>query len=192
MARPSKKGINIVKITDASLRCCYDHGLSEITVGQVAKKAGLSVGTIYLYYENKEELIANLYVQVQKRFDEVILPEITKESSGEKQFKRTFSLIFKYYMSHPLEFSFIEQYTNSSYSKSIFSAFSGSVQQLFHKMYKENMKEDLIQKLPLVVISSMIHGSIVALVKKHHQGQEKISITKGNQLIAALWKGISV
>src|SRR5579859_6834994 len=44
------------QIVDAALAVFGEHGLSASRLEDIAKRAGLSKGTIYLYFPNKEEL----------------------------------------------------------------------------------------------------------------------------------------
>jgi AcrR family transcriptional regulator len=44
------------QILDAALEVFGEHGLAEARLDDIAKRAGLSKGTIYLYFPNKEEL----------------------------------------------------------------------------------------------------------------------------------------
>jgi AcrR family transcriptional regulator len=46
-----------VEIADAAMRVFAEKGFDLATLDEVAEKAGVSKGTIYLYYKNKEDLL---------------------------------------------------------------------------------------------------------------------------------------
>ena len=48
-------------IYSATLKLVKANGLAGITMQAVAKEAGLATGTLYIYFANKEELIARLF-----------------------------------------------------------------------------------------------------------------------------------
>lgn len=48
------------KILDASLKVFPQKGYNASTIKQIAKKAKIAEGTIYLYFKNKKELLLNL------------------------------------------------------------------------------------------------------------------------------------
>ncbi len=48
------------QILDAARDLLLEKGLTQISINQIAKRAELGVGTIYFYYQNKEELFARL------------------------------------------------------------------------------------------------------------------------------------
>ncbi len=45
------------QILNSALTCFSNGGLDKVTIEDIAKEAGLSKGTIYLYYKSKDELI---------------------------------------------------------------------------------------------------------------------------------------
>lgn len=50
-------------IVDVAEEILRDKGLEAITIRNVAKKAGLSSGSIYMYFKNKEELLLSMLIQ---------------------------------------------------------------------------------------------------------------------------------
>jgi len=50
----------ILDITEALL---LENGIDEVTIRNVSEKAGLSTGALYLYFNNKEELLASLLIR---------------------------------------------------------------------------------------------------------------------------------
>lgn len=50
-------------IVDVAEEILRENGLESITIRNVAKKAGLSSGSIYMYFKNKEELLLSMLIQ---------------------------------------------------------------------------------------------------------------------------------
>ena len=56
-----QRAINIVNnILEATQLCIVEQGLLQITTPKIAEKSGVSVGSIYQYFENKEQIITEL------------------------------------------------------------------------------------------------------------------------------------
>jgi AcrR family transcriptional regulator len=69
MARraPSSRALaNKAKMLRAISRIATDHGLDQLSIGQVAKRAGLTTGAIYGRYEDRDELAIELWQSVVK------------------------------------------------------------------------------------------------------------------------------
>ena len=57
------------QILTAALEVFGEHGLAAARLEDIAKRAGLSKGTIYLYFPNKEELFREMVRQHRRRPD---------------------------------------------------------------------------------------------------------------------------
>ncbi|RRS31059.1 MAG: hypothetical protein P794_04950 [Epsilonproteobacteria bacterium (ex Lamellibrachia satsuma)] len=71
------------------------HGIDKLTISQIAQTAGVGKGTIYEYFENKEdivfEIITTFIVEHEKKLEEISLADI---STREKLF-HFFYLLFE-------------------------------------------------------------------------------------------------
>ena len=52
-------------IIDATIELVNEIGFVSSSVSKIAKKAGVSPATIYIYYENKEDLIVSTYMDIK-------------------------------------------------------------------------------------------------------------------------------
>lgn len=73
------------QILDAARMLLFKNGLQATTVNQIAKLAELSVGTLYLYYKNKEEIFAELQKEGFDLLYEQIIDAVKKGSSPEEK-----------------------------------------------------------------------------------------------------------
>jgi len=55
---PRKQATTLTEIAEAALDHISSHGLKQTQMSDIARKLGISVGTLYLYVENKEALLA--------------------------------------------------------------------------------------------------------------------------------------
>lgn len=99
MARRKKEPLSVhrEKITTAASALFIEEGFSSTTVDEIAKKAGYSKATLYVYFENKEEIFFSLvYQHMQKLFltiENIILLEThSSEQWKEKYLEICFSI----------------------------------------------------------------------------------------------------
>jgi AcrR family transcriptional regulator len=57
------------QILEATFRCLSKKGYSRTTIRDIAAEAGLSLGTLYLYFRNKEEIVRALSEWSRERSD---------------------------------------------------------------------------------------------------------------------------
>lgn len=60
-AREQAKGDKRARIVEAAIRVFADRGFHRATVAEVAREADVADGTIYLYFKNKDDLLACLF-----------------------------------------------------------------------------------------------------------------------------------
>jgi TetR/AcrR family fatty acid metabolism transcriptional regulator len=81
-AEPVGKGAAILK---AAVAVFSMHGYHASTVADVAKEAGVATGTIYNYFERKEDLLIELFRRYLERYLVLQNTGLDSESPGEEQ-----------------------------------------------------------------------------------------------------------
>ncbi len=64
ITRTKEKSVRIREIQRAAKKIFFDNGFANTTMEQIARKAGVSKGTIYLYFKNKDDLYVSLMMPV--------------------------------------------------------------------------------------------------------------------------------
>ncbi|MDT8859458.1 TetR family transcriptional regulator [Alkalihalobacillus sp. MEB130] len=81
-----KKGPKYNQIIDAAVKVIANHGYHQAQVSKIAKEAGVADGTIYLYFENKEDILTSLFEEKMGRFVDIIRSRMTADLSTEEKF----------------------------------------------------------------------------------------------------------
>ncbi len=58
------------KILEAAREAFGEHGFAKTTIKLIALKAGLAQGTVYTYFDNKEQLFLSVTVEILDFFSE--------------------------------------------------------------------------------------------------------------------------
>ena len=92
MQNKNKKRLEITKL-------CYTLILSEgfcnITVSQIAKRANIAKGSIYKYFESKEDILFSLIKSIQDEYDLEVKSEIERAGSVKQRVLALFTLCIK-------------------------------------------------------------------------------------------------
>ena len=81
------------QILDAARTLLFKRGLQATTINQIAKLSELSVGTLYLYYKNKEEIFAELE---KEGFDILYKQILEAENKAVTQDEKVVGIAFSY------------------------------------------------------------------------------------------------
>ncbi|WP_372367218.1 TetR/AcrR family transcriptional regulator [Candidatus Uabimicrobium sp. HlEnr_7] len=152
-------------IFEKTLELISENGFHGTPVSKIADAANLSVGTIYRYFKNKDELIRELYNHIKQKKYQALMTNDTQEKPIRERFFNFWFNLTNYYLSNPKEFLFIEQYIYSPYSQN-----NDEKNIQLEKFFQYAQQQQVLKLIPIDVMISFIQGSISSLVKRHVSG----------------------
>lgn len=69
----------------------------DVTVDQIAEQVGVAKGTIYLYFESKENLYLGILEHTHETIESILVKEIEKNDPAPQKLKKVLTLIFQFY-----------------------------------------------------------------------------------------------
>lgn len=72
------------KIYECGVKLIRKHGFDKVTVEQIAKEAGVSVGTYYYYFETKYDLFSEMFKRADNYFLTEVVGKLKAESCKER------------------------------------------------------------------------------------------------------------
>ncbi len=85
--REQDKDQRRIDILNVARELVFEKGLHAVTIKQIAQRAGLSVGAIYLYYKSKEDLYAALQVEALDLLSRYLRDACRGEASVENKIR---------------------------------------------------------------------------------------------------------
>ncbi|MDD2318550.1 MAG: TetR/AcrR family transcriptional regulator [Geobacteraceae bacterium] len=189
MTKPDKRE----EIVGAALELIAEHGFHGAPMAMIAERAGVGAGTIYRYFENKDELINQLYREVEKKMVDDLLVGYPMEKTIRERFLHFGTVLLRYFISHPLDFRYLEQFHNSPYGVEYRrDRILGKKEEfdIFRDLFEEGVSSRVMKDLPLVILFALSFGPLLAVARDHILG----FITLDDELIArtgeACWDGV--
>ena len=90
------------------LELVVKQGFHATPMSQVAREANVAVGTIYHYFEKKEQIIEEIYLMIFKDFGVVLSAHLDPKDDYKKQFQTMWMNLYNYFANNPLAFQFSE------------------------------------------------------------------------------------
>lgn len=100
---------------NATVKLVNEIGFVASSVSKIANEATVSPATIYVYYENKEDLLVSTYIAIKKRVGFALLKDFDPELPIRDIFRKVWLNMFQYISENPGYFQFSEQFSNSPY-----------------------------------------------------------------------------
>ncbi len=97
----------------ATLALINNGGIQEASMAKVAKMANVSPATIYIYFENKQDLVNQLYLNVKASFSKSAFDAYNESLPVKKSFEHIWFNIAKFKMAYSQEAEFLSQCDNA-------------------------------------------------------------------------------
>ncbi|MCK5781554.1 MAG: TetR/AcrR family transcriptional regulator [Flavobacteriales bacterium] len=180
-------------ILDSSLELIALQGFHGTSMKQVADNAGVAAGTIYVYFENKDVLIHELFVEIKAELNETIVDVFISDRNFKENFIIIWNSVLDYYLEFPLKFNFLEQFSTSPYINDLVMEEGLRVLAPAHSLFEDAREEGVVKDLPTLAIIALIHGPIISLVRMNNVGDIVISKEIDREKFSeASWNSISV
>jgi AcrR family transcriptional regulator len=158
-------------IRQKAIEMIVKEGLDGFGVNKLAKAAGVSPATIYIYYKDKEELILRLGLEVSREMLANSLKDFDPEVSFAEGLKRQWLNRMSFFMKYPLEVQFIEQIRYSQYYETIQEALTRGFRDVMGEFVHNAIKRKELLPLPFEVYWSVAYAPLYQLIKFHMQGK---------------------
>lgn len=75
---PKKTKDKYQAIIDAAIKVIAEHGYHNAQVARIAREAGVAEGTIYLYFQNKEDVLVSIFKEKMGEYIALVRNELQK------------------------------------------------------------------------------------------------------------------
>jgi TetR/AcrR family transcriptional repressor of multidrug resistance operon len=153
-------------IREHAIRMIVEQGFDGLSMQKLAKQAGISPSTIYIYFESRKDLLTKLYMETESRFEDDALSNFSPDIPFEEGLRIQWKNRLKNIVAHPLEYRFHEQFRNSpliNHNEIQPRTFRKAMQQFVRNAEKRGE----IRALPPEIFWAIAYGPFYTLVKFH-------------------------
>ncbi|MGG0175847.1 TetR/AcrR family transcriptional regulator [Gottfriedia acidiceleris] len=177
-------------IFQATIQLLNEIGFSDISMSKIAKRAKVSPSTIYVYFENKEDMLSKLYSNVKQKLSQKVLAGIEDSMPVKIAFEQVLRNQLEFIFSHKDEFLFLEQFSNSPLIKNLcIEDHSWMFQPLFD-LVKRGREQKLLKECDTMMLLVLTTAPITDLAKMHFNGEFELNEKNINDLIQMSWDAI--
>jgi AcrR family transcriptional regulator len=157
-------------ICDAAIDLITKNGFADTSMSKIAKAANVSPATIYVYFENREDLLNKLYLFVKQEMSAELLRGVKDSHSTEESFKIIWNNFYNYAIENPVRFAFTEQFANSPMVANCRSESMDFFKPLLD-LFVRGVEAKVFKDIPLEIFNAFTFSPLMGLVKEHLSGQ---------------------
>ena len=174
----------------AAMELVTAHGLEHTSMSKIARKAGVSASTLYVYFDNKEDMLGKLYLMAKKESSAALFAGVRDDDDVETCCRQYLRNLFHYMKDNYVLFSFVEQFCNSpALSDEVREA---GIQYFARAMavFRRGVDEGVVKDLPLFLIQAFFIEPIQRLVRAHYTGVGPVTDDLLETAIDMAWNAV--
>ena len=177
-------------ILQATLELISEHGFHGTPMSLIADQADVGAGTIYRYFENKENLISELFRELKRDLSRAMLAGFDDGVVFVEKVRALWLNTLNYCIQHPQEMLFLEQYHSSPYLTPETEEESMQMLAPIFAELQTAIQTGMVKDLPLEIYFVLTYNFAVSLAKYHIAGKIALSEEVKAQAFSVVWDAI--
>ncbi|WP_200979187.1 TetR/AcrR family transcriptional regulator [Echinicola sp. 20G] len=181
------------QIFSATLDLIRDHGFHGCPMSMVAKNSNVAAGTIYHHFENKDDLIMELYHYVIQKLIDVANENDDPSMDFKTRFMNFWHAMKAFYLQEKSVQRFIDQFLNSPFYTEEIQTSDNKWHLWLRSFFEDGIRSgELRSGVRPEILAIMVHGSIISSVKVNYYHSKKVNKDQLKLGVIAnmVWDGI--
>jgi AcrR family transcriptional regulator len=142
-------------------------GFDGLSMQKLARAAGVSPATIYIYFEDREDLIVRLYAEEMDKMARATLEDFDPGMPFDRGLKLQWVNRARYFLKHPAQMHFLEQIKFSPLYDRATKATDGAFVETMRAFVANAIRRGELIRIPVEVYWSIAFAPLYNLVKYH-------------------------
>ncbi|MDQ0196848.1 AcrR family transcriptional regulator [Paenibacillus wynnii] len=177
-------------IFEATIQLLNEIGLSDISMSKIAKRANVSSATIYVYFENKEDMLGKLYVKVKEKLSRHMMVGIDDTLPAQEVCERFMRNSMQFIMENKDYFLFLEQFSTSPLIDKLELEDTATMFNSLFEFVEKGIQDGQLKPLPTVFLLTYCYFPVTQLARAHFKGQFQADEENLQQIIRMSWDAI--
>jgi AcrR family transcriptional regulator len=162
-----KDDIKQEALFEATIKVVNELGFASSSVSKIAKEAGISPATIYIYHENKEDLIVSTYMTIKKNLTKALMKDFDDTLPIRDILRKVWLNSFRYAIEYRAHFRFKEQFSNSPYISMIDESKIDEMLMPLVNVFMRGIEQKILKDVGLNLFLAFTFYPVVALSNPH-------------------------
>ncbi len=149
------------RVKDAVKEVILQEGFGGASISKIAKCAGVSPATVYIYYNNKEDMMNSIFSEFATNMWVAVLRGVDENACGSEIINKLLHNYFHYMTENATVFSFVEQFASCPALAKNFSGqeYAGDVLNLIERL----KTKQVLKSYSAITLFAMLFFPIKAL-----------------------------
>lgn len=180
------------RVIEYAIELFVKQGLQQTSMAQLSEESGIAVGTIYYYFESKNDLIEKTYLYISEKYGVAVKAgEDEYKLPYKKQFKNIWLKSCAFFIDNP---SYFYLKDSLQYSPLISNELRSKSQQYYkagHELIKKGIELGIIPDNDPLILGAWIYNTIITPAQLHLGGIVTMTPNVLEDFFEMSWKGIT-
>ncbi len=157
---------------DATIKLVNEVGFDSSSVSKIAKAAGVSPSTLYVYHRNKEDLIVSTYVSIKRELAEYVMRDFDDTQPLRDVIRAFCFSVFGFMSNNKGKAMFMDQFANTPYTELVDHE---QLAQLFlpiMAVFQRGVEQKILKDVPQKLVSVFVFYPFAILANPRHCGTD--------------------
>lgn len=181
------------QVVDAARRLLATEGLHGMSIKLLVKESGVAAGTIYLHFEDKQDIVRQVHASVLREVGQAISRDHDAEKPLFVQFRSLWHKLWTYFQKHPntlmvkAQFDHLPKGTIKQDLEDVRASF-----QVVSQLFSQGRASGQIRDLPDEVLGALSFETCATLARQQLLGLLEFNDDMLESCISASWNAIVI
>jgi len=193
MAKRIKNNEKRIALLNATLHLVNNNGFHDAPMSKIAKMAGVSPATIYIYFENKQHLINKLYLESKASFSDYAFKNYSPNLTVKNGFELIWRNIAHFKLHQVEEANFLSQCDNINTMIDEKSRQEGlkNLEPLLD-LWERGQKEGIIKSISPYLLYAYAIYPLAFLMKMQQRNDFELTEDNLTEAFSSAWNAIKI
>ncbi|MBB6325349.1 AcrR family transcriptional regulator [Algoriphagus iocasae] len=179
-------------ILESALVLINEQGFHGCPVSKVAKNAGVAAGSIYTYFDSKEELIMGVFEYVSEKIKEYVSSKDDESMEYEIRFFNYWKNYTEYFELNPAHHGFYDQFVNSPFHSENSQLKPNGWHEWANQFFQSGIDSGAIKYINPTVLAILVNSNINSVVRIKNNFKNRFAEKNVNleEISSLIWEGI--
>lgn len=165
-------------------------GFSQVSMSKIAARAGVSAATIYIYFENKDDMLKKLYLDVKQHMMSTVMAPFEADLPARQMVEQAMRGYLSYILNHREDYLFMEQFSNSPLLENL--CIEEEVPSLgrLHAVIEDAVRSGLLKPVNEQLMMAYCYLPLSQLVKDHFKSGAPVTEQAVQTVLDMSWDAI--
>lgn len=158
------------RIENAVIQLILEQGFNGLSMSKIAKQAGVCPATVYTYFDNKDSMLQEIYVEYSEDVYDYLLGHVNRNMTGSQIIDSLIRSYYHYLIEYRDVFSYVKQYSMvTSLAENCCGAKGSSY---ITEIIEDLKKEHVLRNYSNDILEAVIFYPVQSIAANQHQNEE--------------------